>query len=76
MMLMNHNSTFTYMKNVCKKGLTLYLKWIMPQKIVYDRVTVPFTSKQLLAEAPYPYYHRFEKRGYMWREGVRKHFAV
>ena len=39
----------------------------MPQKSVYDRVTltVPFTSKQLLAEAPYPYYHRFEKRGYM-----------
>ena len=29
------------------------------EKIVYYRVTIPFTMKPLLAKAPYPYYDWF-----------------
>ena len=32
---------------------------VIEQKRVYHRATTPFTTKPLLAEAPYPYYDWF-----------------
>ena len=47
------------MPNPHNNGFTKSMKLTFTQKRVYHRVTIPTTTKPLLAEAPYPYHHLF-----------------